>query len=86
MGTDSSVYPLDIFLEDWKKYCRYGIAMSSMLFKICATDKDEAVEVGQIADNGQNFEDMFSYEVKDMISYNNRARHVVKYVVENNLI
>jgi RNAse (barnase) inhibitor barstar len=86
MGTDSNVYPLDTFLADWKKYCKYGVTMSSMLFKICATDKDEVVDIAQMAESGQNFEDTFSYEVKDKTSFKNRARHVVKYVVENNLI
>jgi hypothetical protein len=86
MGTDSSVYPLDTFLADWKKYCKYGVTMSSMLFKICATDKDEVVDIAQMAESGQNIEDTFSYDVKDKASFKNRAKHVVKYVVENNLI
>jgi hypothetical protein len=60
--------------------------MSSLLFKICATDKDEVIDIAQVAENGQDFGDAFLYEVKDKTSFKNRARHVVKYVVENGLI
>jgi hypothetical protein len=53
MGADSStLYPLNTFLEDWKKYCRFGVAMSSMLFKICATDSDEVIDIAHAAENG----------------------------------
>jgi thiamine kinase-like enzyme len=87
MGADSrTLYPLNTFLEDWKKYCRFGVARSSMLFKICATDSDEVIDIAHAAENGGDFGEAFSYDVKDKTSFKNKALHIVKYVTENNLI
>jgi thiamine kinase-like enzyme len=87
MGADSTkLYPLDTFLKDWKKFGRFGASMSSLLFKVCATDSDEVIDFADAVENGGDVGAVFSYDVKDKTSYKNRARHVVKYVVENGLI
>jgi hypothetical protein len=87
MGADSKkLYPLDTFLKDWKKFGRFGASMSSLLFKVCATDSDEVIDFTDAVENGGDVGAVFSYDVKDKTSYKNRARHVVKYVVENGLI
>jgi thiamine kinase-like enzyme len=87
MGADSNkLYPLGIFLKDWKKFGRFGASMSSLSFKVCATDSDEVIDFADAVENGGDVGAVFSYDVKDKTSYKNRARHVVKYVVENGLI
>jgi hypothetical protein len=87
MGADSNkLYPLDTFLKDWKKFGRFGASMSSLLFKVCATDSDEVIDFAEAVENGGDIDSVFSYDVKDKTSYKNRARHVVKYVVESGLI
>ncbi|XP_068896158.1 uncharacterized protein [Tenebrio molitor] len=87
MGADSKkLYPLDTFLKDWKKFGRFGALMSNLSFKVCATDSDEVIDFADAAENGGDVGAVFSYNVKDKTSYKNRARHVVKYVVENGLI
>ncbi|XP_068894809.1 uncharacterized protein [Tenebrio molitor] len=87
MGADSNLlYPMDTFLQDWKKYSRFGAALSSLVFKVSATESDEVIDFTETNKNGGDVSSPFSYDVKDKASYKNRARHVVKYVVENGLI
>jgi thiamine kinase-like enzyme len=87
VGADSStLYPLNIFLQDWKKYCRFGVAMCGLLLKICATDSDEVVDLAEAAESGDDFSAAFSYDVKDKTNFKNRAKYIVKYVAENDLI
>jgi hypothetical protein len=87
MGADSNLlYPKDTFLQDWKKYGRFGAALSSLVFKVSATESEEVIDFTEATENGGNGSTAFSYDVKDKASYKNRARHVVKYVVENGLI
>jgi hypothetical protein len=87
MGADSNkLYPLDTFLKDWKKFGRFGALMSNLSFKVCATDSDEVIDIAEAVENGGDIASAFVYDVKDKTSYKNRARHIVKYVVENSLI
>ncbi|KAH0820460.1 hypothetical protein GEV33_002331 [Tenebrio molitor] len=79
MGADSNLlYPMDTFLQDWKKYSRFGAALSSLVFKVSATESEEVIDFTETNETGGDVSSPFSYDVKDKASYKNRARHVVK--------
>ncbi|KAJ3666352.1 hypothetical protein Zmor_001798 [Zophobas morio] len=87
LGSNLDVlYPKQEFLNDWRKYCKFGILMSSLVFKICATEKDEVLDIADAAESGNDFGKAFDYEVKNKSALKNRAKYVVQYVVKNNLI
>ncbi|KAJ3666356.1 hypothetical protein Zmor_001801 [Zophobas morio] len=87
LGADlHDFYPKQQFLDDWRKYVKFGALYSSLVYKLCATEKDEVIDVADTSDSGKNFTEAFAYEVKNKAAFKNRAKHVVKYMVENQLI
>lgn len=87
LGSDSSIlYPIDQFFKEWKENCKFGILMSSLIMKVCSTEKDEVVDLAEAADSGKEFADSFIYEIKDKTNLKKRMKPIIKYVVQNNLI
>lgn len=80
------VYPQSQFHEEWKNYSKYGIMMASMIMKIASTEKDEVVDIAQMAESGKDFTEAFQYEVKDKETFKNRIRPIVEYTVNHNLL
>ena len=78
--------PKQQYLDDWRKYAKYGALYACLIYKICTTEKDEVVDLTDVSDTDTNFFEAFCYEVKNKVAFKNRARHVVNYVVENKLI
>ncbi|KAJ3666354.1 hypothetical protein Zmor_001800 [Zophobas morio] len=81
-----SLYPREEFFSDWKKYSKYGILMSTLAYKIYATEKNEVLDIVDAVESGNDFGQAFIYEVKNKSALKDRARYIVQYVVANNLI
>ncbi|KAJ3666234.1 hypothetical protein Zmor_001687 [Zophobas morio] len=80
------LYTKEQFLCEWKKYSKHGILFGCLGHKMCVTEKDEVIDVANAVDGGKDFSNAFCYDVKNKTAFKNRARHVVKYVVENQLV
>jgi thiamine kinase-like enzyme len=80
------LYPFHQFLDDWKLYCKFGILMSSLLMKVCSTEKDEVVDITESAESGKDFSHTFAGGIRNTELYKNRMRHIVEYVVKHDLI
>ena len=80
------LYTKEQFLCEWKKYSKHGILFGCLGHKMCVTEKDEVIDVANAADGGKDFSNAFCYDVKNKTAFKNRSRHVVKYVVENQLV
>ncbi|KRT78397.1 hypothetical protein AMK59_7337, partial [Oryctes borbonicus] len=49
MGSDPEMlYPKEVFLKEWKQYCKFGFGISFMLIKIMLASKDEAPKMDEI--------------------------------------
>lgn len=87
LGSDpNTVYPIEQFFEEWKTHCKFGVLFSTFVMKICSTEKDEVVDLGQAAESGKDFVDSFNYRLKDNSNLIKRLRPIIKYVTQNNLI
>jgi hypothetical protein len=87
LGTDSEhLYPFEQFLEDWKKYSKYGIIMTNMIHKYSLSEKDEVPDMAQAAESGQDISDTFRLPIRDNASFKKRMHYIVKYVAEHDLI
>jgi hypothetical protein len=75
------LYPLQQFLDEWKKYCKFGVMVATLIMKICAIDKNEVV-----AEKGEDISNTFLKEIKDKDTFRNRIRPIVEYAVKNDLI
>jgi hypothetical protein len=80
------LYPFGQFLDDWKLHSKFGILMSSLLLKICCTEKDEIVDIAVSANSGNDFGQNLSGGIRNSELYKNRMHHIVKYAVKHNLI
>ncbi|RZC33905.1 EcKinase domain containing protein [Asbolus verrucosus] len=87
LGSDSeTLYQFDNFLEDWKRFSRFGILMSCMVIKIVSTEADEVIDMAQVADSSEGISKAFLYEVKNKNVLKNRMSYIVKYAVDHDLI
>jgi thiamine kinase-like enzyme len=87
LGIDSEhLYPFEQFLEDWKKYSKYGIIMTNMIHKYSLSEKDEVPDMAQAAESGQDISDTFRLPIRDNASFKKRMHYIVKYVAEHDLI
>ncbi|KAJ3666238.1 hypothetical protein Zmor_001691 [Zophobas morio] len=80
------LYPLNQFLNEWNDCCKYGILMAPLIMKIVSTDKDEVLDVVQVAESGKDFTHSFLNETKDKENYKRRIRPIVEYAARHNLI
>jgi hypothetical protein len=80
------LYPFQQFLDEWKKYCKFGVMVATLIMKICATDKNEVVDVAHFAEKGEDISNTFLKEIKDKDTFRNRIRPIVEYAVKNDLI
>ena len=81
-----TLYPLDQFLAEWNQHCKYGILMASLLMKIVSTEKDEVMDMAEVAESGEDVINTFIIEIRDKENYKRRIRPIVEYVVKHNLI
>ncbi|XP_044265206.1 uncharacterized protein LOC123011690 [Tribolium madens] len=80
------LYPKSEFLKDWKKFCKFGILMSTLLMKIVSTDKDEVIDIAEAAEKGKGFTDSFRNEIRDKDNFKRRMKAIIEHVVKNDLI
>lgn len=81
LGSDpKKVFPFDVFLNEWKKYRKFGLAMALFLFRFSLAEADEAVSVS----TKENFADGFAKEMTNQGEHNRRVTEVVKHFVESN--
>ncbi|XP_063932793.1 uncharacterized protein LOC135144665 isoform X2 [Zophobas morio] len=81
-----TLYPLAQFLDEWNNLCKYGILMASLLMKVVSTEKDEVLDIAQVAESGKDFTETFINEIRDKENYKRRIRPIVEYAVKHNLI
>ncbi|RZC41104.1 EcKinase, DUF1679, and/or APH domain containing protein, partial [Asbolus verrucosus] len=87
LGSDpEKLYPLNDFLDHWKKYSKFGVVMASLIIKMCFSEKNEIPDMAQTAESGNDISATFSINIKDKTSFINRISYIVKYVVEHDLI
>ena len=80
------VYPLRQLLNDWKSYSKFGILSANLVLKILSAEKDEVMDIGDVAETGKNFTAAFHNEVRDKENYKRRIRPIVEYAVKHDLV
>ncbi|KAJ3638294.1 hypothetical protein MTP99_001680 [Tenebrio molitor] len=80
------LYSLQQFLDEWKKYCKFGVMLAALVMKVSATDKDEVVDLDDFAEKGEDISCTFLNEIKDKDTFRKRLRPIVEYAVTHELI
>jgi hypothetical protein len=80
------VYPFEVLLEDWKKYSKFGIIITSMIHKYSLSEKDEAPDMARAAEDGQDISDTFGIPIRDIAGFKKRMHYIVEYAAEHDLI
>jgi hypothetical protein len=78
--------PIQQFLHDWKKYCKPGILMATLVAKVCSSEKDEVKDIARSADDGKDFSQTFMVGLKNTDHFKNRMRIIVEYAATHDLI
>jgi hypothetical protein len=85
------LYPLQQFLDEWKKYCKFGVMLAALVMKVSAQwqysqYKDEVVDLDDFAEKGEDISNTFLNEIKDKDTFRKRLRPIVEYAVTHELI
>ncbi|EFA06726.1 hypothetical protein TcasGA2_TC009657 [Tribolium castaneum] len=74
------------FLQDWRRFCKFGIMMSTLIMKVVSTDKDEVIDIGEAAEKGKTLTESFLNEIRDKANFKKRVRPIIEHAVKNQLI
>ncbi|KAF2892155.1 hypothetical protein ILUMI_14018, partial [Ignelater luminosus] len=81
-----NVYPPPVFEEHWRTYSKFGLIASALLVFALLSEKDEILDMVDVAEAGQEIGTVFDYEIANINEFNTRMRHIIEHFVENNLI
>lgn len=75
------VFPFDLIKQHWRKYSKFGLVLSAVLFRIALCDKDEAPSV-----TDSDFSNDLLSSIKNQNDVDLRTINVITHFVDNNLI
>lgn len=87
MGSDpEALYPFAVLLKQWKKYCKFGFGMATIIMKVMLSKKDEAFSLEEMdLDNTEQLENLYAkFENED--EYLRRMRILANYMIRNDYI
>ncbi|XP_022904456.2 uncharacterized protein [Onthophagus taurus] len=80
LGSDlSMLYPKDDFDEEWRKFSRYGLALSTIVIKLTFTDPDD---VPLNNSEKKTMLESLSYKIKNEKKYIERIKCVINHFIE----
>ncbi|KAF2904584.1 hypothetical protein ILUMI_01582 [Ignelater luminosus] len=80
------LFPYRILEEHWKKYAKYGLIMSVIAIHAMLTEKEETIDLGNVAESEGSISNAFNYEIKNIDEYNNRIKHIILHFYVNNFL
>lgn len=82
LGSDpEKVLPFEIFMEHWKRYRRYGLALGLFGFRFMLSEDDETVTLKK-----DEYAAGFLREMANQEEQDRRVTDVVKHFVENGVL
>ncbi|CAH0550361.1 unnamed protein product [Brassicogethes aeneus] len=75
-----TVYPKTVFLQKWKKYCKFGITDVPYIYEQAAEDESKKIDFREMIENDDcQYHDMFSCNVKNK-NVSERVVNLIKYL------
>ena len=68
--------------EQWKEHGKYGLVLALFLLKISLCDSNEAPDLMETAENGENFADSLKVDIQNIDVYNERIKNVYLHFAE----
>ncbi|XP_045467060.1 uncharacterized protein LOC123675659 [Harmonia axyridis] len=69
--------------EHWKKYANFGLILSTMIVRMELLESDEAPDLTEITECGDNFAEIFNRPMRNEEVYNRRMLDVLTHFGEN---
>jgi hypothetical protein len=83
LGCDAeAVFPFKKLKEHWKQYGKYGLIISLFLLKISLCDSNEAPDLMETAEKGEDFTESFKLKIQNEDVYNERIKNVYLHFAE----
>lgn len=87
LGSDpEKVFPYEELGNQWKKYGKFGLIMMPIILKVCLSEQDEVKDLAEMAENGTEIEDGFSYTVKNIEEYERRSLAVMRIAIDKGIV
>lgn len=86
LGSDpEKLYPFQILMDEWKKYCKYGFSIAFMLVKAMLSSSDEALDLESMNLGEEQVKNLYpKYEKQD--EYLRRMRVLANYMIKNDYL
>lgn len=86
LGSDPNIlYPRSVFDDEWKRFCKFGFAMSFMLLRIMLASKEEVPQVEKI-DMEKPDEVEFFKNLNKEDEYGRRIKALTEFMVDRNYL
>lgn len=86
LGSDlAKIYPYEIFKDNWRRYCKYGIMMSLCISRIVLAQSGETLNVAEKVrtDPEEARKALFTVNLSNNDEYIERMSRVLKHAVNN---
>lgn len=77
------LFPYQAFLEQWKKYSKYGLMMALVILRLMLCESDESPDLADLVEPGKNAEESWDYSIRNVDQYNSRIRDLVLFMHDN---
>lgn len=87
LGSSSQkVYPYEIFMDDWKKFCRFGLYKSLILSRLMLATGGDVLNVAEKIRSGseEQLRDLFSINLSNNDEFVDRMCRIVLHFKKNN--
>lgn len=87
LGSDpKKLYPFNIFLNEWKKYCKYGFSLAFMLIKVMLSAKDEVLNLESMdLEDDEQLKNLYPKFAKQD-EYLRRMKMLANYMIRNDYV
>ena len=80
------LYPFSQFLDDWKKYSKFGVIMITLIHKFSLAEREEVPDYVQTTEQGFDVAKSLDVKIKDTQGFKKRMGYLVKFCVEHDIV
>lgn len=87
LGSDpEKLFSYRILKEHWKKYAKFGLILCASTIHAMLTEREEAIDLGHVAESEGSVSNAFNYEIKNVDEYNNRLKNIILHFYQHGLL
>lgn len=87
LGSDSEeLFPYHLFMDQWKKYSKYGLLMALFIIPLMLCDSDESPEISDFFETGKAAEGNWDSSLRNVDEYKKRIKDLVLFMYNSSYL